>query len=250
MLTRKAIPVGFALIGALLVPLPATADRATPAATPLKNRAPIKAARQKPAAVAKRIDRSTAKAVPPATVLARPRTVVAHFAGDPSDTISDFVFTPSTLTVHVGDTVTWTNNGPTAHTATANDGSFDTGTLQKGQSASHTFSRAGTFAYVCSIHPFMHGTVVVLGNGSGASGSSGSSSGSGASRSSSGTSTGSSSGGATTSSGTSAGSTGNSSGGSLPNTGSNLLATILTGALLASAGMLLRRRLEVRAGRD
>jgi plastocyanin len=88
----------------------------------------------------------------------------AHAAGDPSDTISDFKFTPASITIHVGDTVTWVNNGPSEHTATANDQSFDTGLLKKGASASHTFTQAGTFTYICTIHPFMHGTVVVLAN--------------------------------------------------------------------------------------
>jgi hypothetical protein len=77
-------------------------------------------------------------------------------------TIADFHFTPPTTTVHVGDTITWTNDGPSAHTATATDGSFNTGTLSKGQSASHTFTKPGTYAYVCTIHPFMHGTITVL----------------------------------------------------------------------------------------
>ena len=90
----------------------------------------------------------------------------AHAASDPADIISDFKFSPATITIHVGDTITWTNNGPAPHTATASNGSFDTGNLNKGQSASHTFTQAGTFAYICSIHPFMHGTVVVLANAS------------------------------------------------------------------------------------
>ena len=94
--------------------------------------------------------------------LARPAT--AHAADDTSVTIADFQFTPATITIHVGDTVTWTNHGPSAHTATANNGSFNTGVLQKGHSASHTFTTAGTFTYICQIHPFMHGTVVVLAN--------------------------------------------------------------------------------------
>src|SRR5436305_3295512 len=79
----------------------------------------------------------------------------AHAASDPSDTISDFKFTPGSLTIHVGDTVTWTNVGPTAHTATAHDHSFDTGFLTRGQSASHTFTHAGTFAYICTLHPYL-----------------------------------------------------------------------------------------------
>jgi plastocyanin len=66
-------------------------------------------------------------------------------------TIADFQFTPATITIHAGDTVTWTNAGPSAHTATARDGSFDTGVLQRGQTASHAFTQPGTFAYFCSI---------------------------------------------------------------------------------------------------
>ncbi|MGH2866820.1 MAG: cupredoxin domain-containing protein [Solirubrobacteraceae bacterium] len=87
---------------------------------------------------------------------------LARATGDPAVGIADFHFTPSAITIHVGDTVTWTNSGPSGHTATAHDGSFNTGKLSRGHSASHTFSSAGTFAYFCSIHPFMHGTVTVL----------------------------------------------------------------------------------------
>jgi plastocyanin len=86
----------------------------------------------------------------------------AHAAGDPGVTVADFRFAPGTTTVQVGQTITWINEGPSAHTATAHDHSFDTGVLGKGASASHTFTRAGTFAYYCSIHRFMHGTIVVV----------------------------------------------------------------------------------------
>jgi plastocyanin len=88
--------------------------------------------------------------------------VTAHVAGDPGVTVADFHFTPATTTIHIGDTITWTNDGPSSHTATAHGGSFDTGVLKKGQSASHTFTQPGTFTYFCQIHPFMHGTIVVL----------------------------------------------------------------------------------------
>jgi plastocyanin len=87
---------------------------------------------------------------------------LAHAAGDPGVTIADFHFTPGSTTIHAGDTITWTNNGPSSHTATATNGSFNTGVLHKGQSSSHTFTQAGTYSYFCSIHPFMHGTIVVL----------------------------------------------------------------------------------------
>ena len=88
--------------------------------------------------------------------------LVARVAGDPGVTIADFNFTPGTITVHTGDTITWTNNGPSSHTASARDGSFDTGVLQRGASSSHTFTQAGSFSYYCKIHPLMHGTIVVL----------------------------------------------------------------------------------------
>jgi len=76
-------------------------------------------------------------------------------------TIADFSFSPASLTINQGDTVTWVNNGPTPHSATANNGSFNTGILKAGQSGSHTFDQAGTFTYYCQPHPFMKGTIVV-----------------------------------------------------------------------------------------
>lgn len=75
--------------------------------------------------------------------------------------ISDFEFTPPTITIVVGDTVTWTNDGPTGHSATAVEGSFDTGIFPAGESRSVTFDEAGEFAYLCTPHPNMEGTVVV-----------------------------------------------------------------------------------------
>ncbi len=88
--------------------------------------------------------------------------VTAHVAGDPRVTVADFHFSPATTTIHAGDTISWSNNGPSSHTATARGGAFDTGMLKKGQSASHTFTQPGTFTYFCQIHTFMHGTIVVL----------------------------------------------------------------------------------------
>jgi hypothetical protein len=78
-----------------------------------------------------------------------------------SAVIRDFSFAPSSITVTAGQTVTWTNDGPTDHTATAADGSFDTGILHRGRSRTLTFKHTGTFAYVCSLHPNMHGTLNV-----------------------------------------------------------------------------------------
>jgi hypothetical protein len=58
--------------------------------------------------------------------------------------IKDFAFDPKTISVNVGDTITWTNEGPSPHTVTADDGSFDAGNLDKGATFSHTFDKAGT----------------------------------------------------------------------------------------------------------
>jgi len=82
-------------------------------------------------------------------------------AADSAVTIAGFAFDPATVTIQVGDSVTWTNEDSAPHTATAGDGSFDTGQLATGDSETVTFDTAGTFAYICSIHPQMTGSVVV-----------------------------------------------------------------------------------------
>lgn len=76
--------------------------------------------------------------------------------------IVDFSFNPDPVTIAVGGKVTWLNQDSAPHTATADDGSFDTGTLDQGKLKSETFKEAGTYDYICSIHPTMHGTVEVV----------------------------------------------------------------------------------------
>jgi plastocyanin len=76
-------------------------------------------------------------------------------------TIDNFKFAPGTLAVSKGTHVTVTNRDSTTHTATANSGGFDTGNIAPGASATLTLSKPGTYAYDCTIHPFMHGTIVV-----------------------------------------------------------------------------------------
>ena len=75
--------------------------------------------------------------------------------------IKGFAFQPDVLKVEVGAKVTWTNDDTVAHTVTADTNSFASGDLQPGGSFSFTFTRPGTYAYHCSIHPSMHGSVVV-----------------------------------------------------------------------------------------
>jgi plastocyanin len=76
--------------------------------------------------------------------------------------IKGFAFNPSTLTVPVGTTVTWTNDDSTIHTVTSDSGSeLGSGQIPVGQTYSHTFNSAGTFSYHCSIHTSMKAQVVV-----------------------------------------------------------------------------------------
>ena len=76
--------------------------------------------------------------------------------------ISDFKFAPATITVKHGTSLSVTNSDSTAHTATADDGNtFDTGTIDPGASKTISVAKPGTYPYHCSIHPFMHGKLVV-----------------------------------------------------------------------------------------
>lgn len=79
--------------------------------------------------------------------------------------IANFAYDPDPVTIEEGGKVIWINRDSAPHTATAEDGSFDTGTLEEGKLKSETFKEAGTYAYVCSIHPQMHGTVEVVAAG-------------------------------------------------------------------------------------
>lgn len=78
-----------------------------------------------------------------------------------SVTIANFAFSPATLTVKKGTTVTWTNQDSAPHNVRGTNGGPSSETLAKGQSYSFTFTTAGTFPYICSIHPNMKATVIV-----------------------------------------------------------------------------------------
>ena len=141
--------------------------------------------------------------------------------------MGDLFFSPASVSIAVGDTVTWRNTGQAPHNATADDGSFATATLNNGQSASHTFTQAGTFSYTCTIHPQMKGTVRVLASDSGGSGGGGASS------------SGSSSSGTTESSAVaSPGAAGDAN--TLPMTGMAAGALALVGLAMLGCGLLVR----------
>jgi plastocyanin len=77
--------------------------------------------------------------------------------------IEAFAFAPPTVTVQAGQPVTWENHDPADHTVTAEDGSFDSGTMAEGASFETTFDSPGEYRYICALHPGMKGTVTVEG---------------------------------------------------------------------------------------
>ena len=84
--------------------------------------------------------------------------------GSVTVSMGDFFFDPTTITINVGDTITWVNNGEEDHDAAGSG--FSTGTIPPGSSGSATFSSPGTIPYICNFHPDdMTGTVIVSDTG-------------------------------------------------------------------------------------
>jgi plastocyanin len=82
-------------------------------------------------------------------------------AGGAQVVMKNTAFDPATVTIKAGESVTWTNQDPMNHTVVADNGEFKSGDLATGATFSFTFDKAGIYAYHCSIHPSMTGTVVV-----------------------------------------------------------------------------------------
>jgi plastocyanin len=158
-------------------PAEPAADSAEPAADPAEPAAdPVVELGEAPAdaepAVEQQLQAEPAPSPPPAPA---PRSGKAKASASASVSIGDNFYSPASVSIAVGDTVSWTNNGQAQHSATADDGSFDTGVFGPDASRSHTFTRAGTFSYFCTVHgQAQSGTVRVLaasgGGGSGGGG--------------------------------------------------------------------------------
>src|SRR6478735_5575358 len=91
---------------------------------------------------------------------------VAPLAAQTTDVkiaIDNFVFGPERLTVKAGTTVTWTNRDDIPHTVASKDRLFKSKVMDTEESYSFTFSTPGEYAYFCSLHPHMTGTIVVEG---------------------------------------------------------------------------------------
>lgn len=96
-----------------------------------------------------------------AAALLSSHMVVAAAAPSAEIKIDNFSFSPKTLTVKAGTTITWTNGDDIPHTVVAEDQNFKSKVLDTDQKFTFTASKPGTYTYYCSIHPKMTGTVVV-----------------------------------------------------------------------------------------
>lgn len=85
----------------------------------------------------------------------------AAFTSAPTIRIVNDAFTPKTLTIDAGQTVTFVNGDDDAHTVTAVDGTFDSKGLDTGSIWRHAFPKPGVYTYFCELHPFMKGTIFV-----------------------------------------------------------------------------------------
>jgi len=106
-------------------------------------------------------------AVPSSTATTAPTTTANTMTVTiTTDSTGTFTFSPKTLTIPVGTIVVWKNMTGAPHTVTSDDGSsFDSGVANpiapQGGTYQFTFTKAGTFSYHCSIHPFMKATITV-----------------------------------------------------------------------------------------
>ena len=83
----------------------------------------------------------------------------AKSGGGTAVAVADNSFSPATVELAVGDTVTFENEGQVPHTVTGDD--FDSGSMDPGETFTFTGSEAGSFSYVCTFHPGMQGTISV-----------------------------------------------------------------------------------------
>ena len=109
--------------------------------------------RGKTPAVPDTIAADTGRAAPAGRVAGGPGASVVRIAG--------LAFTGGELRVRVGTSVRWVNEDQVQHSVTAEDGSFDSGLIEPGQSFQRVFDRPGTYSYHCTPHPFMRGRVIV-----------------------------------------------------------------------------------------
>lgn len=92
------------------------------------------------------------------------KKAVKHVSMKDSSGANPYVFAPKTIKIHVGTKVTWTNDSSAPHTVTATNKAFDSGTqkyIEPHKSWSFVFHKVGKYKYICVLHPYMKGTVIV-----------------------------------------------------------------------------------------
>src|SRR6516162_4988769 len=87
--------------------------------------------------------------------------VVAAAASAPTVKIDNFTFAPATLTVTAGTTVTWKNEDDSPHRIGDKNGAFKSAALDTDETFSYTFASPGEYPYICTIHPYMVGKIIV-----------------------------------------------------------------------------------------
>jgi len=97
----------------------------------------------------------------PDTTVLPPITTAQGGTGTAEVTMTGFAYEPATLTIGVGETVTWVNEDTARHDVIADNGEFASDLFGQGESFSFTFQAAGTYPYHCGVHPGMTGTVIV-----------------------------------------------------------------------------------------
>jgi amicyanin len=141
-------------------------QRPAPGATPMVT-APPPAPPPRAAASTPRTTPVPARSTPPRATATAPKPAPATSASPKQAArvvktgIKNVNYLQPRLQVTAGTTVEWTNNDPMPHTVTATDKSFDSGLINPGKTYRHTFTKAGTYNFFCTPHPFMKGTIVV-----------------------------------------------------------------------------------------
>ena len=108
--------------------------------------------------------RSSIRSLVVALILSGAAVTTSLYAQTPTSmqfTMKDFMFSPTSLTVKAGSTVTWTNEDDEPHTVVSDDKLFRSGSLDTNETFKFTFDKPGTYHFTCSIHPRMVGTIVV-----------------------------------------------------------------------------------------
>ncbi len=104
---------------------------------------------------------STASTSTASTSTASTSTASTSTASQNSIAIQNYAFSPSALTIQKGANVTWKNDDSVQHNVVSDSSAFSSPLLNKGDTYTHQFNNTGTFSYICSIHPYMKGTIVV-----------------------------------------------------------------------------------------